>query len=140
MTVAFSRSSRPTRPISWDSETASPGRRSRRISAARSSVSAVSGLKIEVTAAEVTPAAPRASATLASSSGSNGEISRPSNSWPPWHRKTCPPIASTRACGQPDNGGTPAEAGSPSRIAAVRANPRACTTALVKWVVPIATA
>ena len=79
-------------------------------------------------------------ATRRSSSGSSGEISRPSNSWPPWQRWTWPPSAARSSSGQSTIGGSAAVAGSPSRIAAGRRQPPRSTTAFVKCVVPIITA
>jgi hypothetical protein len=84
--VAFSRSSRPIRPISWESEIGTPGSSAARISAARSSNSMFTGEKTEETATERMPRARMSSAVRRSSSGSSSEMSRPSNSWPPWHR------------------------------------------------------
>ena len=49
------------------------------------------------------------------------------------------PIALLRSSGQSTIGGSEAVAGSPRRTAAVGARSRRCTTALVKWVVPIIT-
>ena len=84
--VAFSRSSKPIRPISWDSEIATSGSCAAMISAARVSNSALTGEKTEVIATLRTPAAPMSSAALRSSLSSSSAMWRPSNSCPPWTR------------------------------------------------------
>src|SRR5882724_801214 len=53
---------------------------------------------------------------------------------------TSPLTSTARSFGQSQNGGSEALAGMPMRIAATFCNERRCTTALMKWVVPITTA
>ncbi len=74
-----------------------------------------------------------------SSSSSSAEILRPSNSLPPWASHQC--CRSQRAghrASPPSAAGFAWRAGT-WRTAAVGARSRRCTTALVKWVVPIIT-
>ena len=141
MIVAFSRSSRPTRPISCDSEIGTSGpSSSATISAARCSNSVLTGEKTELIATERTPCAAMSAQWRRSSSGSSAEMGLPSNSWPPCARYARPAMAATRRCGQSTIGGSDAVAGSPRRSAAVGASRRASTSALMKCVVPIMTA
>ncbi len=87
MIVAFSRSSRPTRPISCESDTGTSGpSTSASTSAARTSNSVLTGENTDEMATERTPFAAMSAAWRRSSSSSRGEIGRPSNSWPPWAR------------------------------------------------------
>ena len=83
MMVAFSRSNSPTRPISFESETPSPATSELKISAARTSMPALTGENTEVMATAFRPFSRMSRPTSRSSFSSNGEISRPSNSWPP---------------------------------------------------------
>jgi len=81
MIVAFSRSSSPMRPISWESEmAASAPSTSATISAARTSRSWLTGLNTDEIATERIPCDFMSSACARISSGSRGEIGRPSNS------------------------------------------------------------
>src|SRR5689334_17660852 len=68
-----------------------------------------------------------------------GAIGRPSYSCPPSSMNTAPRTCSARSGGQSQNGGSEALAGNPIRTAATRARSRRCTTALMKWVVPMTT-
>ena len=86
MIAAFSRSSRPMRPISLDSVMCAPGSALAKISPACFSNSAVTGEKTEVMAMELMPLAPMSAAMPSSSASSSGEITRPSNSLPPCAR------------------------------------------------------
>ena len=138
--VAFSRSRSPTRPISRDSDTETPGIASRKTSAAADSMSPSTGEKTEVMATDETPALLTSAATRRSSPTWRADISRPSNSCPPRHTYTWLPSALRRLSGQSTMGGTDRVAGAPRRTAAVGAICRASTTAFVKWVVPIITA
>src|SRR5439155_17901754 len=135
-TVAFSRSSSPTEPISWLSErwTSSPSS-SRAISAASSSCRSETGAKtLEIATPSTVPA------TLARkrrvSSASNGTRSRPSNSMPPRTIVSPPETASRRSAGQPKSGRTPSVAGAPMRSTATRLSFRRSSTAFVACVVP----
>ena len=83
MIVAFSRSSRPIRPISCESEIAAPGSSSAITAAASCSASALTGEKTDEIATVEIPFAAKSAAARRSSSGSTAEIRRPSNSWPP---------------------------------------------------------
>ncbi len=56
------------------------------MAAASCSMLVLTGEKTEETAMAVIPLPAISSATARISSGSSGEISRPSNSWPPWQR------------------------------------------------------
>ena len=55
------------------------------------------------------------------------------------HHRTCRARGAARSFGQSTKGGSEAPDGRPMRIAATRVRSRRCTTALVKWVVPIIT-
>jgi hypothetical protein len=68
---------------------------------------------------------------------SKGTRGRPSNSWPPSSITTSARTSSARSAGQSTKGGSEAPEGRPMRTAATRPRSRRCTTALVKWVVPI---
>ena len=138
--VAFSRSSRPMRPSSCESVTATSGSSSRRIVAARVSHSALRGEKTEAMATEVMPAARIRRAASRMPVSSNGTIGRPSYSWPPSSMTTSPRTRAARSSGQSTKGGSEALAGRPIRMAATRVRSRRWTTALVKCVVPIMTA
>ena len=81
--VAFSRSSSPMRPTSCERLTAASGSVSRTIAAASCSNSALTGLNTLEIATLAIPFAATSSATRRISSRSIGEITRPSNSWPP---------------------------------------------------------
>ncbi len=83
MIVAFSRSSRPIRPISCESEIAAPGSSSAITAAASCSASALTGEKTDEIATVEMPFAAKSAAARRSSSGSTAEMRRPSNSWPP---------------------------------------------------------
>ena len=71
---------------------------------------------------------------------SRGEISRPSNSWPPRTRKVRAPSASRSSAGQSTSGGSDSVAGSARRSTAVGARRFRSSRALVRWVVPTITA
>ena len=106
MIVAFSRSSRPIRPISWERLIIVPGSSSATISAARCSSSLLTGEKTEEIATDRISRLPISAATRRSSSGSSGEISRPSNSWPPCARNQWLPSAPRSRSGQSTIGGS----------------------------------
>ena len=83
ITVAFSRSRKPMRPISCESESRMPGTSSATMAAARCSISAVTGENTELIAAAVMFFCLSSRATLRTPISSSGAISRPSNSLPP---------------------------------------------------------
>ena len=140
MIEAFSRSRKPTLPISWLREMAMSGTASRRISAARSSISGVTGEKTEVMAAVFRPRSRTVAATSINPFSSRGAMVRPSNSCPPRSMKVWRPSVSAKSFGQSVSGGRPLVAGRPRRMAATSSRRLRSTTALVKWVVPIITA
>lgn len=140
MMVAFSRSRKPTRPISFDSDTVRSGTSFLRISAARSSIALVTGENTEVTAAVLSPRARIPAVMRINSFSSSGAISRLSNSWPPRTMNVCRPSVVARSSGQSTIGGRPRVAGRPRRTAATSSSRLRSTTALVKCVVPIITA
>lgn len=78
MTEAFSRSRKPTRPISWLSEKATSGASFRRISAARNSISGVTGEKTDVMDAARNPRRLISPPMRTSSASSSGAMARPS--------------------------------------------------------------
>ena len=137
--VTFSRSSRPRRPSSWLSVTATCGAISAMIAAASSSACAVSGENTALIAALVTPESRIFFAASRMAAASNGTIGRPSYSWPPRIMWWPPSTMAARSSGQSQNGGSEALAGRPIRTAAILASERRWTTALVKWVVPTIT-
>ena len=101
--VAFSRSSRPSEPISWLSETwTSPSSRLT-ISAAASSCRAETGAKtlVMATPSAVPATSPR---NRAMASVSSGARSCPSNSMPPPTITAPAEIAVVRSAGQPNIG------------------------------------
>ncbi len=138
--VAFSRSSRPMRPSRWDTVTATSGHSSRTIAAASSSHDAFSGENTAAMATEWMPASRIRRAAARMPVPSNGTSGRPSNSWPPSSITTSARTRFARSSGQSTKGGSEAPEGRPMRTAATRPRSRRCTTALVKWVVPIITA
>ncbi len=139
MIAAFSRSSRPIRPISADSVICVPGSASARISPARFSNSFETGENTDDTATDLIPLAAICAAIPRNSASSSGEITRPSNSLPPCARYQWLPSTSRRSAGQSTIGGRLCVAGRHSRTVATCARSRRCTTALVKCVVPIIT-
>ncbi len=133
--VAFSRSSRPSEPISWLSETwTSPSSRLT-ISPASSSCRGETGAKTLVIA---TPSAVPATSprNRAIASVSSGDRSRPSNSMPPSTITAPAEIASVRSGGQPNMGRMLCVAGPPIRMTAIRRSFLRSSTAFVAWVVP----
>ena len=140
MIVAFSRSSRPIRPISWERLIIVPGSSADTISAACCSSSLFTGEKTDETATDRMPRSPISAAKRCNSFGSSGEIWRPSNSCPPCPRNQWFPSASRSRSGQSTIGGSACVAGRPSRMQAVGIRRFASTTAFVKCVVPIITA
>ena len=135
--AAFSRSSRPMRPSRWERVTATSGHSSRTMAAASSSQEAFSGENTAEMATERIPASRIRRAAARMPLASNGTSGRPSNSWPPSSITTSPRTRAARSSGQSTNGGREAPEGRPMRTAATRPRSRRCTTALVKWVVPI---
>jgi hypothetical protein len=101
--VAFSRSSRPTEPISWLSETCTSPSSRLTTSAASSSWRGETGANTLLIA---TPSACPATvpANLAIASVSSGDRSWPSNSIPPSTIVAPTDTASTRSSGQPNMG------------------------------------
>ena len=135
--AAFSRSSRPMRPSRWERVTATSGHSSRTMAAASSSQEAFSGENTAEIATERIPASRNRRAAARMPPVSNGTSGRPSNSWPPSSITISPRTRVARSSGQSTNGGREAPEGRPMRTAATRPRSRRCTTALVKWVVPI---
>src|SRR5579875_1793060 len=133
--VAFSRSSRPTEPISWLSDTwTSPSSRLT-ISAASSSWRADTGANTLVIATpSALPATP--ARNCCSASPSNGARSRPSNSMPPPMIAAPTDTAPARSAGHSYIGRTACVAGPPMRTTATRRSLRRSSTALVACVVP----
>ncbi len=86
MMAAFSRSSNPIRPMVLESVMFASGITCFTTSAAFSSNAAFTGENTDEIAMALTPFCLMSSAMRRISSGSNGEISRPSNSCPPWAR------------------------------------------------------
>ncbi len=87
MMVAFSRSSRPMRPISCESEMATSGPSSAASTAAAStSNSLFTGANTLEIATDRSPRRAMSAACRLSSSWSSGAMTRPSNSWPPCAR------------------------------------------------------
>src|SRR5712691_583635 len=133
--VAFSRSSRPTEPISWLSETCTSPSSRLTTPAASSSCRGETGANTLViaTASAAAPTSPRNRATA---SPSNGDRSRPSNSMPPsttvWPTET----ASARSGGHSNIGLMLWVAGPPILITATRRSLLRSRTALVACVVP----
>src|SRR5215475_2682149 len=133
--VAFSRSSRPSEPISWLSETwISPSSRLT-MSAASSSCRGETGANTLVMTMPwaAPPTSPRNRARV---SVSNGDRSRPSNSMPPSTIVVPTEMVSVRSRGHPNIGRTLRVAGPPILITATRRRFRRSSTALVAWVVP----
>jgi hypothetical protein len=135
--AAFSRSSSPIRPRRCESVTATSGHSSWRMDAACSSHAALRGENTAATATDRMPAARMRRAAARMPAASNGTSGRPSNSWPPSSITTSPRTSAARSSGQSTKGGSDAPEGRPTRTAATRSRSRRCTTALVKWVVPI---
>src|SRR5215831_1521124 len=135
-TVAFSRSRRPTVPISWlrDRSTLLPAT-SRTRSAALSSCSGETGANT-LTIATASTRSAIGSTKRAMASSSSGAIGRLSNSKPPPTMTSPADTASRRSGGHVDSGGTASVAGAPSRTTATRRRPRRSRIALVAWVVP----
>ena len=128
--VAFSRSSRPSEPISWLSETwTSPSSRLT-ISAAASSCRAETGAKtlVMATPSAVPATSPR---NRAMASVSSGARSCPSNSMPPPTITAPAEIALVRSAGQPNIGRMLSVAGPPIRITAIRRSFLRSSTAFV---------
>ena len=86
MIAAFSRSSRPMRPISEDSVMCAPGSALAKISPAIFSHSLDTGENTAEMATVSMPFCRMSSAMPSSSASSSGEMMRPSNSLPPWAR------------------------------------------------------
>ena len=84
ITAAFSLSNNPIRPIMLDNVMFAPGNTSSTTSAALVSNSEFTGENTDEIAIALIPFALISSAIPRTSSGSNDEISRPSNSCPPW--------------------------------------------------------
>ena len=140
MMAAFSRSKKPMRPISFDSEIAAPGSSLRMISAARSSIVEFMGEKIDEIATDRSPFVLNPRAASATAPSSRGAISRPSNSWPPSTICTLSPNVAASSVGQSVKGGRPHAAGSARRTTPTGKSRLRSTKAFVKWVVPIITA
>ena len=137
--AAFSRSSSPTRPKLWESVNFISGLTSRRISAARSSHSEVSGEKTATMATESIPSSWNLLAAWRISDSFRGMKGRPSYSCPPSTIMTLPRTWSAKSFGQSANGGSAAPLGSPIRSAPMCSRSRRWTTAFVKCVVPMTT-
>ena len=138
--AAFSRSSNPMRPFSWERQTRKSGASANMSAAASSSWAVFTGENTPETTTARTPQRRMSWTALLSSSRPSGAISRPSNSWPPPIIYVEPPMASWRARGQSTNGGNNWVAGNASRTTAVGDRLRRSSKALVKWVVPTITA
>ena len=140
MIAAFSRSRRPMRPISLESVIWAPGMASAKSSPARFSKSPLTGEKTEVMAIERMPLAAMSLAIPFNSSSLSG-LRSPGRRIHYRHGQDKCDCRSTvfRSSGQSTIGSGEAVAGRPRRTAAVWARSRRCTTALVKWVVPIIT-
>ena len=133
--VAFSRSSRPTDPISWLSETCTSPSSRLTISAASSSWRAETGANTLVIATPShRPATDDKNAATALSS--KGDRSRPSNSIPPGTTTAPADTTAVRSAGHSNIGRTPSVAGAPIRMTATRRSLRRSSTAFVACVVP----
>ena len=140
--AAFSRSSRPMRPSRWERVTATSGHSSRRMAAASSSHEALSGEKTAATA-DRADARPRGSAGPPRASPRASKRHERAGRRTRGRPRASPPRRApgrARSSGQSTKGGSEAPEGRPMRTAATRPRSRRCTTALVKWVVPIITA
>ena len=140
MIAAFSRSSSPMRPIWLDSVMCAAGSALRKIAPARCSTASLTGENTDVIAMVSMPFA--------------CDVARDAEQFLLVERRDRPAVefvaavreiavvadGERRSSGQSTIGGSDAVAGRPSRTAAVGARSRRCTTALVKWVVPIITA
>src|SRR5581483_9740597 len=135
-TVAFSRSSRPSVPISWLSESStSPPRLDRTISAASSSCSAETE---ENTLVIATPSIEpgKESRKRRSSCAPNGTISQPLNSLPPGTIASPAEIVCRRSTGQASSGRIASVEGAPIRMTTTRHSLLRWRTAFVACVVP----
>ena len=130
--AAFSRSSKPMRPFSWERQTRRSGASSWMRAAASFSWRGSTGEKTPHTATARMPWRSMARTASRMPSRSREEISRPSNSLPPPTMYVWPPTAARSSSGQSTRGGSSWVAGRHNRSTAVGARSRRSSRALVK--------
>ena len=134
---AFSRSRKPSDPISDDSVMGKPSpSSSRRTAAARFSCASDTGENTLVTATDSKPSSRTTRATSRISSSDSALISRPSNSLPPCTRKSRTRMAFFSSSGQSAMQLMAVVAGAPTRSAATLFRRLRSTMAFVQCVVP----
>ena len=138
--VTFSRPSSPMRPRSWEQVTTASGTTSRTIAATSSSAVALSGENTEQMATLRMPDSSMAFAASSAAAVSSGTIGRPVDLVAATHHE----YAATHQrpeIGRPVDERLERGGGrKPDADCRNWSRPRRCTTALVKWVVPIMTA